>query len=186
MSNKINDLETALKTLKTTQAKERSGLETELSNAYTESFKVDTALTKALQSLESSNEYGNDETGIYSWVRFDLSGYAECMDELEDYLCDHCAYPDVKNDVLLSYQGGSIVINDGYGRDKGDVYDTDAAERIVKKSDYQNEDTGELDIAKRNELIEAYMERTGCYPGVFRCDDHGNVYPINTVVNSER
>jgi hypothetical protein len=34
--------------------------------------------------------------------------------------------------------------------------------------------------AKRNRLIKAHMEKTGCFPGVFRADDHGNVFPVNT------
>ena len=39
------------------------------------------------------------------------------------------------------------------------------------------------DTAKRNRLIEEYMEKTGCYPGVFSSDRHGNVFAVNTKEN---
>ena len=54
----------------------------------------------------------------------------------------------------------------------------DAGEIIIDGDEYTED--GEVDEVKRNELIEAYMEKTGCFPGVLSDDDHGNLFLVNT------
>ena len=50
---------------------------------------------------------------------------------------------------------------------------------IIEESSYTDDD-GEVNETKRNALIEAYMDKSGFFPGVFRTDSHGNVFAIKT------
>jgi hypothetical protein len=68
------------------------------------------------------------------------------------------------------------VVQDDAGRDNG-VYLADKC--IINESEYKND--GEVDETKRNALIEAYMEKMGYFPGVFRRDRDGSVYSVKTL-----
>jgi hypothetical protein len=133
--------------------------------------------TALITKLESSDEYGSDEGGIYHWVR----AYGMTDDKAErEYLAAwlseyHCVYADFANDALKAHDGGCLIINED-----GDVYDEDSGKRIVDRADYLDEE-GEEDEELRNALIEAWMERTGYFPGVFTHDRHGNVFPVSTL-----
>lgn len=143
-------------------------------------------IKRDLEALESSSEYGSDQYGeIYIWVRMESD-----IDERErpffsDWLQEnHCVHVDWDNGAMYSYCGECIVINDD-----GDVFD--ASKCIVEASEYKarllNQDLYESealneddDDARRNALIEAYMERTGCFPNVLSHDRHGNIFPVDT------
>ena len=93
---------------------------------------------------------------------------------------NHCIEVDFQNDVLMYSQGPCIVVNN-----EGDVLDTDSGKWFIKKNDYLDEETGKFDISKRNELIEAYMEKTGYFPGVFESDYYGNLRIDRTLAPSK-
>lgn len=50
---------------------------------------------------------------------------------------------------------------------------------MIPERDYKS-DGEDVDVIKRNALIEAYMERSGYFPGVFRVDQRGNVSLVDT------
>lgn len=156
-------------------------IEIQLQTAWDKVFNKNKALKKAIQEVESSNEYAWNKYGeIVSWIRFDHADFDKCREYLKTWLREnHYVEVDFANDALMYAVGTSIVINDD-----GDVYDQDGDKFFIKKNDYRDEN-GELDIEKRNELIEAYMEKTGCYPGVFSSDRHGNVFSISTVAKKK-
>lgn len=137
-------------------------------------------INKAFASLDRSNEYCYDKHGeIQHWVYAIelLNSIPETAKEFfEEYIGDnHCAYIDWDNRSIYYLNHGDIIIND-----EGDVLDSDSGKWIIKRDDYRDDD-GNEDESKRNQLIEAYMERTGCYPGVFSVDRHGNIFPVSTV-----
>lgn len=171
-NRKIQTLTKQLAALKERNSKQVSKIETALQAEYNARFKVDKNLKDAVKRLEASNEYGENECGIYSWIRFDVSDYAECLDQLESFLSENCYRLDAEHDALMYDQGGCIVVNDD-----GDVYDQDSGKFIIDAKEYGG-DTG-----KRNVLIEAWMHSSGYFPGVFSSDRHGNVFPINTMEN---
>ena len=152
----------------------------ELQLEYNKVFDDSTLLRDAIAAAEKQDDgqrYQFNAFGeIEYWHRFyELSQFEDCKEYLESWLSDRTGffYIDWQNDCLLIPQGGCFVINDD-----GDVYDSDSHKVIVDASDYTVD--GEADIAKRNALIEAYMEKTGYYPGVFKADYYGNVFPVNT------
>jgi hypothetical protein len=139
------------------------------------------ALQSAVANLESFEgvEYFSEGEDICSFVRFDcLADVADReRDYLESYLSGRGVLVDWKNEVLSQYLGPDcIIIQDDHGRDNG-VYQEH--KQLFDEDDYRDED-GEIDEQKRNALIESHMERTGCWPGVFRVTRHGDVYPVNT------
>ncbi len=87
----------------------------------------------------------------------------------------HFVDTDWKNDTLSMSQGESIIIQDDTRRDNGVWLN---GKRVIDESEYKVD--GEVDETNRNRLIEAYMTETGFFPGVFRCDSHGNIFLVNT------
>jgi hypothetical protein len=156
-------------------------IETELQAAWNEVFKGLTVIRDAVTKLESSQDFIWDKYGeISSYLRFyELSDFVECRSYFETYMYDsHFVNVDWENDCLTYNQGFNIVINED-----GDVYDQDGDKFFLNKNDYKN-DSGELDVTKRNALIEEYMQKTGCFPTVFSSDRHGNIFVVNTHTNS--
>lgn len=157
---------------------------------YNKVFDTDGELRKAIAACETSNEYGMDEYGmdeygeIYSRTRFDTSDYQSVRDYLDTWLSEqYCVSIDWQNGALLSRQGDCITINDCYGRDNGNVYYE--GKIIVNSKQYRDSETGEMDTGVRNALIEAWMEQHGTFPGVFRCTEHGDIFPVNTQAKGE-
>lgn len=155
---------------------DRAGIEDKLRTAWGLIFMASESIKTAVSKLEASNEYTWDKFGeIASWIRMDLSEFKKCREAFADYMLEeHHTLVDFENDALICSLGPCIVINHD-----GDVYDQDGDKFFIKKSDYQDDD-GELNEAKRNELIEAYMEKSGYFPGVFRSDYHGNLFAVKT------
>jgi hypothetical protein len=150
----------------------------QLQSEFNKVFDKMPELQAAISQVQDSQEYSFDSLGeVVSWLRFDFSPFSDCLDYLQGYLSEtHCIYTDLNNDCLTYSQGESIVVQDDAGRDNG-VYLADKC--IINESEYKND--GEVDETKRNALIEAYMEKTGYFPGVFRCDRGGRVYSVKTL-----
>jgi hypothetical protein len=149
---------------------------------YNKKFKRNESLNKAIDELNKSNKYSTDEQGeIVQWIGFDFGDFKDCMDYLTEYLSEyHFIITDFKNDNLYMRLGPNIIINEDY-----DVYDQDSGKVIVKKLEYYDSDSDynpedpESEL-KRNELIEAWMQKTGYFPEVFKVDRYNNVFHVNT------
>lgn len=168
-TKKIKDLSGRLKVLESEYNREHGILTYALQQEYNKVFDKDTTLQAALKELSESNEYARTESGdISQWTRFSFDAYKESLIYLEQYLSDgHCVYMDRTNDTLYSLLGPEIIIYSD-----GDVFDEESHKVIIEKKDYDT-------ATERNELIEKHMETSGYYPGVFREDKHGNIFPVN-------
>jgi hypothetical protein len=177
MNQRIEELEGMIAAC----AAEESGIKAMLQVEYNKVFDDSKALTKAISDAQSSSEYQTDRYGeIQSWFRFSgLSDYAHCREYFETWLYEtHCMDVDWDSDCFLMNQGESLIIQDD-SRHKHDNGVWLNSKQVVSESDYTDED-GNVDTEKRNRLIEEYMEQTGYFPGVFRCDQYGNVFHVNT------
>lgn len=176
MNNKINELNKQLSLIHGNELEIKSLLQKE----WNETFARDKNLQDAMVEVQSSTEYcWNGYGEIVSWLRFDLDRFKECSEYLKEYLRDQHVELDA-NDCITYSQGPCIVINDG-----GDVYDQDGDKFFVKQSDYKDED-GIINLNKRNELIENYMEKNGYFPSIFRSDRYDNVFCVNTQNKTEK
>jgi hypothetical protein len=145
--------------------KEVDKIGTAMQTAYNKIFLRSKPLKKALIELESSQQFGSDEEGIYRWVRFEefptdeeqREALAAYLSECQNVQCDF------KSDALKAWEGPSIVIND-----EGDILDEDSGKWIIHAKDYNG------DERKRDILIEQYMYTHGYFPGVFSVDRHGS------------
>lgn len=170
MNSQINALKARYDSLEVDQAQ----ISMELQIEYDKVFAAMPFIQDAVTKLESSTDYTWSDGDIASYLRIDLSDFRTCREYFDTYMRDtHCVDIDWNNDCLLYNQGPCIVINDG------DVLDQESNEWFIGKDAYKDDD-GHLDLPKRNALIEAYMERTGYYPGVFETDGHGNISFVNT------
>jgi len=68
---------------------------------------------------------------------------------------------DKQNNCAMMSIGPCILVNDD-----GDVLDQDNQKWVISKSDYETRE-------ELKELIEKYMEKTGCYPSVIDCNRNG-------------
>lgn len=179
MNSKINGL-------KATLAESHGNCESiqkKIQAEYNKVFDDSKTLAKAISNAESASMYQQGYDGeIESWFRFDgLREFQECRDEFEAWLSDnYCMRVDWDNDCLLVSQGDDnlIIQDDSYrSRDNG-VWQS--GKRVIAESEYRNEGD-DVDEEKRNALIEAHMEKTGYYPGVFRVTQHGDVFEVSTL-----
>ena len=149
---------------------------------YNKLFDKSKELAKAVSFTEQASEYRFDQYGeiqsVYHFSELDL--YSECREYLEAWLSDYCIIVDWNSDCLLFNQGESLIIQDDTRRDNGVWL---SGKCVVNETEYKVD--GEVDEDKRNELIEAHMEKTGYFPGVFRADQHGNVFPVSTLKTKE-
>lgn len=157
-----------------------SDIETKLQAAWNKVFQ-DSGVIKAMVSkVENSKDYTHTEYGdIASWAHVDLEDFEDCKPYFESYMRDNGIDVDWTNDaIVLSCGPDNLIIQNDtpYRRANGVWCEGNC---VIKESEYTNDDN-EVDTSKRNKLIESYMEKTGCYPGVFRCDSHGNVFSVNT------
>jgi len=179
MNKKIKQLQNKIDSLNAGHTQDIHTLLDILQKEYNKVFDKDKELQKALNSLECSQEYSGDENGIYHWFRYsNLNDIPENEKEyFETYVSEKaCCYIDWNNDCLKAYEGESLIIQDDTRHDNGVWLEH---KLIIPESDYTNEDN-EVDKKIRNTLIEKYMEKTGYFPGVFRVDQHGNIFPVNT------
>ena len=178
MNRKINALLESLNSASTEYQRGRQTIEAELQAECNKVFENDKALQTALSNLEMASEYSADRHGeIVRWYRY--AGLSDVLPELRDYLdnyvSDHCVSIDWDNECLQMNEGDVIIIQDDTRHDNGVWL---SGKLIIDESEYK--DDGEVDELKRNQMIEAYMERTGYFPGVFRVDSYGNVSHVNT------
>lgn len=180
MNKTIERLSKELDNFNQDYSSQRTKIKDKLQVAYNKLFENDKALEKALTDFESATEYDADEHGIYRYFRYNgLDDIPEDAREyLQNYLDDMCITIDFENSCFMSYEGDSFIIQDDSRskRDNGVWFNHN---QVIEETEYTNEDN-EVDESKRNALIEAYMEKTGYYPGVFRIDYHGNVSFVNT------
>lgn len=144
-------------------------------------FDADADLKLAILKLEASDEYTGMEDGLYQWSRYEfLADYSkDVLEYFQAWLSDSYGYSyDAAHGALMNYLGDDcLIIQDDTRRDNG-VWQGRAI--VIDESLYVDED-GEVDVEKRNALIESHMDKTGYYPGVFRVDYHGNVFSVNTI-----
>lgn len=177
MNAKIERLTAALHKAQRLHGKRIAEIKAALQEEWNKAFDADKDLQSAITELESSNNWISGEEGIERYVRWhDLATYADCREFLEAYLSEQAIY--LEEEALTTSEGPSLIINDD-----GDVYDQDSRKTVVRRADYLD-DEGEEDESKRNALIEAWMEKSGYFPGVFRQDRHGNVFHVNTTVKA--
>lgn len=143
------------------------GIKGRLQREYDKVFEKDERLAKAISALYESdsfrfNSYGEVEA-YHEW--YDLVDYKDCREYLESYLHNEGIGVDFDADLLINrLSDEELIIQDDTGRDNG-VWQS--GKRVIDEKDYLDDD-GHVDEAKRNALIEAHMERTGFFPGVFR------------------
>jgi hypothetical protein len=154
-------------------------IETKLQAEWDRVFDDSGVIKAMMAKVEDSTDYRFDEYGeIVSYHYVDLSDFKDSKKYLVQYLRDsYCADLDLVNECITYSQGESIVIQDETRRDNGVWL---SSKLIIDESEYKDENG--VNETKRNELIEAYMEKTGCFPGVFRSDSHGNVFSVSTKV----
>lgn len=183
----INTLFKALDLVKRDGREKASKVEAELTKALEAQYSDWQALHKALGILDSEDgvEYEGREDGIYCFTRFDLSDVPEREREyLDSYLMNLCATPDWENECLMLYLGDDhYTIQDDTRMDNG-VWQ--GHKLVIDESEYKDDDgDGDVNEEIRNELIEAHMEKEGCFPGVFRVTRYGDIYPVKTTKAGE-
>jgi hypothetical protein len=155
-----------------------SDIKSKLQNAYNKAFDADPVLKKALIDAENASEYQFNRYGeVQSWWRFsDLEDYADCREYLEEWLKDNSVYLD--GDCLTMSQGECILVNLD-AREHRDYFaylnDHCSGVEIVKRAECLD-DEGEIDETKLFERIEAWMDKHGNFPGVYRTNSHGDVF----------
>lgn len=141
-------------------------------------------LEDAVARLESKPDgYQFDRSGdIEAWIRFDASDVAEReRPYFSDYMSESCIQVEFEQDCLTRSEGLSIVIQEPERRRSNVpyVYDQDTRKE-VPLDDFTDVD-GDIDEELLAHLLELYMVSTGCFPGIFYADLHGNVSLFETV-----
>lgn len=160
-----------------------AAIEAKLQTAWNKVFSKSKVIKDIVSKFDSSNEYTFDKWGeISSYIRFyDLKDFRECRVYFETYMQDmYSISVDWDNDCLLMNQGECLIIQDDTRRDNGIWLNQ---KLVIPEDDYTDlDETGhkEVNEVKRNELIEAYMKKTGFYPGVFRVDSYSNITHVKT------
>ena len=175
MNKQIKDLNAQL----ASNLENLSDIETKLQEEWDRVFDDSGVIKAMMAKVEDSTDYRFDEYGeIVSYHYVDLSDFKDSKKYLVQYLRDsYCADLDLVNECITYSQGECIVIQDETRRDNGVWLNS---KLIIDESEYKDENG--VNETKRNELIEAYMEKTGYFPGVFRSDSYGNVFASSTKV----
>ena len=173
MNKQIKDLNAQL----ASNLENLSDIETKLQAEWDRVFDDSGAIKAMMAKVENSTDYRFDEYGeIVSYHYVDLSDFKDSKKYLVQYLRrSYCADLDLVNECITYSQGECIVIQDETRRDNGVWLNS---KLIIDESKYKDENG--VNETKRNELIEAYMEKTGYFPGVFRSDSYGNVFSVST------
>jgi hypothetical protein len=181
MSYFIDKLKQQLNEMESRHNNEQQDLRGQIQTALNALFDDDSELQKAIADVQLTNKYCTNEHGeICQWLGFRTAKYIGDLPYLAAYLQEHHFIDlDADNDSILYPLGPQIIVND-----EGDVYDEDSGKWIITEKDYaismDDDPTGEMEKAKRNQLIELWMEKNGYFPGVYFVDRYGNVSPINT------
>lgn len=152
-------------------------IETKLQVAWNNVFDKSKDIVNLTTQVFDSQDFRFNEYGeVESYAYVDLSDFEDCKRYFENYMQElHFIKVDFKNECLTYNQGESLVIQDDTRHDNGVWLN---GKCIIDETEYKND--GEVDETKRNQLIETYMEKEGYFPGVFRCDQYGNVFYVNT------
>lgn len=160
--NKIKELEAALDTARAEFSKERQAV------------LADSSIYKELEAAFYATKYRmylwSECGGIDEAIRYNALSKIDEKDRehFAELVCaDYGFTIDWDNDVVMQCLGDdNITINDD-----GDVFE--GSKLIISHRNY-------TDDADRNAQIEAHMEKSGYFPGVFYSDRHGNLTIINT------
>jgi hypothetical protein len=179
--SKVNMLFAQIDALKEEQAARLAELTARVHELLTAQFDADIALQKALTDLECGNgvDYNYHDGGLDMYVRYDLgSVHLRHRQFLDVYLEDRLVITDYRSDCLKIFLGDeNYMIQDDTRRDNG-VWQ--GSKLLWDEKEYTDDD-GAVNEEKRNDLIESHMEKSGCYPGVFRLTQHGDIFPVSTV-----
>lgn len=149
-------------------------LESKIKEEYFSIFDKLEVVKKIVISCENSNDHGYPENDEFINLFVRIDSFELNMEGLEkkyffEYLEDNYnIFTDSSSDSFVYSTGPNIIINH-----YGDVLDEDSGKWVISKNDYSSTN-------ERNQLIEAYMENSGCFPGVFEVDRYGHVTPVNT------
>lgn len=173
---KLNEIDNKIKKLI-----QNSISETEiLKNEALEIFSKQLDKNKDLRTLISKAQDSKDLTQVeydeffHTWTRADFSKFIDLKNNFEKELFseymqeNHFCCVDFKNDCISIAMGPNIIINED-----GDILDQDSGKWIISKKEYDSTE-------KRNEMIEAYMTKSGYFPSVIKCDRYGNAFFVNT------
>jgi hypothetical protein len=122
--------------------------------------------------IEKTTNVGRDSSDgwpcSYIFISGDIKKDKKLFSYIKEYLSEyHGIY--TENDSFILPHGPGIII-----QDNGTVWDQDSEEIIIEKNEYSNEE-------ELFEMIENYMKKTGCFPGVYRADYYGEILGfINT------
>jgi len=174
-TNKLKKLEKTREEYQAMSTKQFADLEKQTDEILWPIFEKSKDLAKDLKSLEESQNWQFNECGdLDRWARmtFDLKIFDldDAWGSLSRYLSDQGIYLDKEHDILLTSGGAHLILNED-----NDVYDQDSGKFIVSKQDWQDND-GRQDENKLHDLLEAWREKNGYFPALFRADHYGNVY----------
>lgn len=165
----------------------KSGLQA----AYNEVFASSPVVKAIIDKIECGNPdgYQRDASGDIE-AYYKIGTLTEFSEEprpyFEEYLADRvCAHVDWDNDAAIVWLGDDNLCIQDDSRNVRDNGVWQGHKMIIKETEYReydfvNDCTGDVDEVKRNALIEAHMERTGCYPNVFHVTQYGDVYCVDT------
>ena len=189
MNTKINALTAKLWALRLKQNKAKIVLESKLKAEWWKVWDAWPELKSGLANLEASREITSvpDDEYFHVWVRFHSMEEipADVRSYFEEYLQDRgCAYADWENSCLTRCIGEAYVVQDDcqHRRDNGVWL---GHRRVIFESAYRDEESGAVDTAHRNSLIEAHMEMNGCFPDVVQATRHGDVRFVDTLAKAK-
>jgi len=182
MNSKIESLKQALESANqfvsevSKDARARvSDVETMLQSTWDEAFDANQDLQTALKALDESKALTSvdGDDWYHRWTRYQAPESFD-LEAFKAYLDDRCVYYDPKHHALTTTEGSALIVDD-----EGHVYDQDAGKVVVKPELYET-------VAERNALIEAYMQRSGCFPRVIKVNRYGEPFGyVNTKSKGE-
>jgi hypothetical protein len=175
----IKSLEHEIELVKREASERISTLSEKLQAEYFKLFD-DLGWVKGIEAkLYASKYWSTDEFDGYpqQWERFEeLKTIPKIAREyFQEYVNDLLSISiDWKNDVISLNYGPAVIVD----LSEGYAYDQDAKKEILKCKDFDSE----LEFKK---AIEAYMESTGVFSGVFKTNKYGNIIPYDTQSKKE-
>lgn len=174
--NKLQDIQFKIETRRNNFDQELEALQNEANRVFEKHMQSKlNEVQKIVNAAQESKELTQVECDefYHTWSRVNFSKLIDLCNDfqkellktyfLEQYFIDL----DFENDVASTSIGPAILINN-----EGDVLDQDSGQWFISKRDYETEE-------ERNKLINEYMDKTGYYPSVIRCDYYGNAYFVN-------
>jgi Sec7-like guanine-nucleotide exchange factor len=156
-------------------------IEISLQDAWNKVFENSVVIKAMVAKVENSTDYVFDKYGeIAQETRcYELDEFNGCQEYLENYLQENhsISIEWAYLRLLLNCGSDNLIIQDDSRHDNGVWCE---GKCVIEESEYKDENTREVNETLRNKLIEAYMEKKGFFPGVFRCDQYGGVFLVNT------